>query len=168
MIWPFFSWFLLRMHSHAYSKTMHAIENVRSECSKFILIFTWPWGNVILWSQGSRWSVSLFFKGSNSPSVWKGWETLAWDALEGLDKDLGRRNEKCPMVYISLLSPPLQQPKLNPAGADRAQWVLPVPHHKLLLLLLLPALALPCPCRDPVQEANSTEKSEKKSVLEIS
>lgn len=43
------------------------------------------------------------------------------DALEGLDKDLGRRNEKCPMVYISLLSPPLQQPKLNPAGADRAQ-----------------------------------------------
>lgn len=109
------------MHFHTYRKTMHAIENVRSECSKFILIFTWLWGNVILWSQGSRWSVGVLQRIKQLFRLERLGDTGLRDALEGLDKDLWRRNKKCPVFYTSLLSLPLQQPKLNPAGADRAQ-----------------------------------------------
>lgn len=101
---------------------MHGIENVRSECSKFSLIFTCLWGNVILWSQGSCWSVC---SSKDQTALLSRKAGRLWpERCSGLGARWRPWEEKCPVIYTSLLSLPLQQPKPNPAGADRAPFSL--------------------------------------------
>lgn len=101
---------------------MHGIENVRSECSKFSLIFTCLWGNVILWSQGSCWSVC---SSKDQTALLSRKAGRLWpERCSGLGARWRPWEEKCPVIYTSLLSLALQQPKPNPAGADRAPFSL--------------------------------------------
>lgn len=153
-----FSWFLLHVHSHAYNETMHGIENVSSECSKFSLIFTWLRGNVISWSQGSDdpWVCSS----KDQTALLSGKAGRHWpERSSGLGARwrLGRRNSLW-LTHPSSLFLPSSLSQIQQA---------------------LTGLGYPCPSPEtspaafasssgtslPLQETNCTEKSEKKSVL---